>query len=328
MEVKKSSKYKIVEIEFSVLAALVLIVKSLFFIIFSSFVTWLTLYNPADLVGDLTYNGRILIATISTFFTIFYYFFPTILASNINVNLENRGATALLFDYTIGVFLKYGLAVIFIPFNYLIIKIFHRNESSLRYGWTFFDVVESYFHDAKVDSNYEKTRMDVFGTAKRIQHPHLMWIFLLNLFLGITFIFYIIALVWATNPKKAKVQLGDSEESTYLTDDFEKLNRIDKKNMKRLYPDDYTEDEEEYTDSDKKNNYKSFADYNAQEPVALIIDDEQEEKPANNTNVDSYELNGEESLKLRLEKIEKLYRQGILSEDEYQEQRKRILSEI
>ena len=156
----------------------------------------------------------------------------------------------------------------------------------------------SYFHDAKVDEIWEKTRIDVFGTGKRIQHPQLMWIFLLNIFLGITFIFYIIALVWAMNPKKVKVPLGDTHESTYFTDDFDKLDRIEKKNMKRLYPEDHE---------------------------ALYQEDYIGEEKAFNANDNK---NNEDSFKLRLKKIEKLYSEGMLTEEEYQEQRKRILSEI
>lgn len=298
MQVKNSLKYKTVEIEFSVLTALILIVKCLFFIFFSSFIAYASLVNLADMFGEFPANARLGITLISSFVTIFYYFFPTILASNINVNLEEKGALTLLFDYTIGFLLKYFLAIIMIPVSYLLIKIFNRKEGSLRYGWTFSDVVESYFHDLKVDSNLEKSRIDVFGTSKSIQHPHLMWIFLLNLFFGFTFIFYIIALVWATNPKKVKVPIGDSEESTYFTDDFEKLERINKKSTRGFHP---------HGDIDKK------------EPEVSSTD---------NTKDQIGELDNEESFKIRLEKIEKLYAQGILTELEYQEQRRRIISEI
>jgi hypothetical protein len=295
MKIKETTDFKTVEIDFSVLAALGMIVKCLFFLFLASFASYLTFQ-------DLLFSGvngiSIFLFLLSAFVTLFYYFFPTILAANININLENIGAINLLLDYTIMPIAKLIMAIIFIPFGYLYVKIFHRNEGSPRYGWTFADVWESYFHDAKVDEIWEKTRIDVFGTGKRIQHPQLMWIFLLNIFLGITFIFYIIALVWAMNPKKVKVPLGDTHESTYFTDDFDKLDRIEKKNMKRLYPEDHE---------------------------ALYQEDYIGEEKAFNSNDNK---NNEDSFKLRLKKIEKLYSEGMLTEEEYQEQRKRILSEI
>lgn len=298
MQIKDSLKYKTVEIEFSVFTALILIVKCVFFIFFSSFVAYASFVNLVNMFGYFPVSVRLGITLISSFVTIFYYFFPTILASNINVNLEEKGALTLLYDYTIGFFLKYFLAIIMIPLSYFLIKIFNRKEGSLRYGWTFFDVVESYFHDSKVDSNLQKSRIDVFGTSKRIQHPQLMWIFLLNLFFGITFVFYIIALVWATNPKKVKVPFGDSEESTYFTDDFEKLDRIANKHTRGFHP------------------------------LGDIDEDEPEVSPTDNTKDQIDEFVDAESFKLRLEKIEKLYSQGLLTELEYQEQRRRIISEI
>jgi len=47
---------------------------------------------------------------------------------------------------------------------------------------------------------WDEWREDIFSTPVKIQHPKLLWIFLINLFLGGTIIFWLVAFFWSYAP--------------------------------------------------------------------------------------------------------------------------------
>lgn len=151
-----------------------------------------------------------------------------------------------------------------------------------------------HFHEVKKSWDSEKTLVHVFASSERLQHPHVMWIFLLNLLLGSTVVFYITALVWASNPKEVQVPIYSTEGGACVEDVFELQ---DEKNVKLPHAGKHPNESE----------------------IKRVSSDSLEE------NIIKFD---EDILKLRLEKLQNLYSQGVLTDIEYQDQRKLIISEI
>lgn len=135
----------------------------------------------------------------------YFYFTPTLMA--LNLNKQEDEPTTLHYALIPLVFIGYLVSISITYFRY-------KNKPVFNTKWTdysFFDVVKLAACEA-ASGQWDDRDIEKFGTISTIQHPSILWIFLINLFLGGTFIFYVIAFIWARSPKK--IFLDESSKST------------------------------------------------------------------------------------------------------------------
>lgn len=138
------------------------------------------------------------------------YFAPTILANNVNLPQPIKPL-----DMLWRVFAKH----IMVPIIHLWVLYRLRRGKVVRFK----DVDSSFLNDDfefqrayLLDRVLEETpneegggwRSDVFGNSEPVRHPQLVWIFLINLLLAPTLVFWIVAFFWALSPGKVKVPEG------------------------------------------------------------------------------------------------------------------------
>ncbi|MDC0549878.1 superinfection immunity protein, partial [Alphaproteobacteria bacterium] len=150
------------------------------------------------------------------------FFMPTITASNINRDLENVEVPDL-FSETFNWFINnpYRHCVFWLfSFLFYLKELVKEIINKKNFKYSFSKYLEIHYaedweehnsgwnDDSKVIKNHAA---HIFGTEEKIQHPNILWIFLINLFLGATVVFWLAAYIWACSP--GKVNLNDDESS-------------------------------------------------------------------------------------------------------------------
>ena len=178
----------------------------------------------------------------SILLSLIIFFQPTIIASNININNWKRNPISIFGRFFVSLIYVAFYPLIFI-FREFVFKLFLINVkkgkieginrdyflSLTREDQKFFFKMHFKNHMAKEkgDADYPQ-----FGTYEKVQHPKLMWIFLLNIFLGGTFVFWVIAFFWAfdhrTLPSVETTETpSQSPQSTgSLSDELVKLTQL------------------------------------------------------------------------------------------------------
>jgi len=161
-----------------------------------------------------------IIFTVSSFLFISYYFTPTIIANNINRS-DTIGPFSFLFNILKKVFyflVTYTIFLLLMLFR----SFFKKNEpfSMKELNKIYEDAVNI---DSRFDSLYEIT-----GTTGQIRHPKILPIFLINLFLGGTLVFWLVAYFWACAPGTVKISGSKVEDNRDIKNDFNNKNTIAK----------------------------------------------------------------------------------------------------
>ena len=170
------------------------------------------------------------------------FFQPTIIASNININNWKRNPFSIFrrfFESLVYVAL-YPLFFIIeeAGFTFFLRNVkkgkIELNDRDFFLSLTREDQkfiykkrVKYWMAEEQDDADYPQ-----FGTYEKVQHPKLMWIFLLNIFLGGTFVFWVIAFFWAfdhrTLPSVETTETpSQNPQSTgFLSDELVKLSQL------------------------------------------------------------------------------------------------------
>jgi hypothetical protein len=132
------------------------------------------------------------------------YFTPTVIATNVNRSFDDSDLDT---PNQAALFIVLKPIILRLVWPLLWVYVWTRSKFNSEYDLDFLD-----FDEASNRPDHSP-RIEVFGTDEKIQHPHLLWIFLLNLFFAGTLVLWVVAFYWAMNP--GRVEINDNQGNDF-----------------------------------------------------------------------------------------------------------------